>query len=132
MSFLLTQEAASDALDMVLSQVRRLINEGVFGERIHLHVVIGKPTVPFMEANQDWWNQNGILWEGSIGDRELWKRDYQSIARSKCFLTWQWQKPTREIPASVLRVGDTIYYGSAILDNIPVGKWALTLHITSA
>lgn len=122
MSHLLTREVAQQAVEFVLPAVMRLI-EGKTFKRGDLHIVIAKVGLIPNSMAFTLWCEEGILYEHSIGDRGAWYLDFGHIARSKCYLSWRHGMSTQMLQARapyLLELGDTVYYGSAVSDELVV------------
>lgn len=119
MSHLLTEKLADKAIDMILPAITALMKNGTF-KRSDLHIVVGYPGIPPGSMDKATWMAKGILWEHSIGDNDKWAAPFQDIARSKAELTWRHGMSTRLLQARkpyLLVPGDTIYFGSATIDE---------------
>lgn len=134
MSHLLTRDVAQRAVEFVLPAIARLIETKVL-RRGDLHIVVANPTFRSDADEEDHlpgagsvsvrrlWNEKGILYEHSLGDRSLWQFPFDKIARSKCYLSWYYNMPTQVLQTRaphLLRVGETVYYGSAVSDGLVV------------
>lgn len=98
----------------VLPGVERALKCG-YVKRPHIHIVSLDPSVPFMVGRD-----LPILFEHSIG-RDKWEHPYDRIARSKASISWRTGLPSREVALEkphLLLPGDTLYWGSAVVDGI--------------
>jgi hypothetical protein len=75
---------------------------------------------PHVQRNFD----EAILYEHAVGDREKWDADYAAFARAKARVAWQNgmdSHAVQELQPHLLRAGDTVLWGSIVLDGIVVG-----------
>ncbi len=120
MSRTLNRIMAKQAIDLVLPSILAAIESGKLGNYSGFHVVIVNPLCQWSEHTDIQWS---ILYEYSHGDPEHWKYEFQKIARSKAEISWRTGLSTRVIQLTaphLLIEGDTIYYGSVVIDGIVV------------
>lgn len=81
-------------------------------------------TIDFSQAEGDksveLFHEKAILLVERVGDHTTWLLPYDSIAISKAQVTLRHGKPTRDVPLEEREVGDTLFFGSAIVENIIV------------
>jgi hypothetical protein len=68
--------------------------------------------------------EEAILYEHAVGDREKWDADYAGFARAKAKVAWRTGLDShlvQELRPQLLRAGDTVLWGSAVVDGIVVG-----------
>jgi len=68
--------------------------------------------------------EDAVLYEHAIGDRAKWDADYAGLARAKARLSWLHEMDThvlQSVRPHWLRPGDTVLWGSVVLDGIVVG-----------
>jgi len=117
-SYYLDRNAAEKAVDMALPLIRGLMAEP--GQSGFLAIVIMDPARrPGDSAFAD-----AVLYEHVIGDRAQWDADYAGFARAKAKLSWRHGMDTHTLQTvrpHLLEAGDTVLWGSAVLDGIVVG-----------
>lgn len=110
MSALLTEEMAREAMEMTNALVAEMRRRKVL-ESGDCHMVVLDPIT------------GDILAEKSFGDISRWRLRFDEIARSKAAMTRRTGTTSRDIQIRspfLLQPGDTIWYGSAISDNLVV------------
>lgn len=117
-SHYLGRDAAQRAVGMAMPLIRGLMEEP--GQSGFLSIVIMDPACPpggsaFEEA---------VLYEHAVGDPARWDADYAGLARAKAKLSWLHGLDTHALQSLQphrLQPGDTVLWGSAVLDGIVVG-----------
>ncbi|WP_028999556.1 hypothetical protein [Azohydromonas australica] len=112
------RQAAEQALALTLPMIEAAMADPMVSGCGFFYLVVMDPALtpadcPFEEA---------VLLEHAVGDRSRWDADYAGFARAKARLAWnqgdthalQTQQPHR------LREGDSLLWGSAVLDGIVV------------
>lgn len=112
------RQAAEQALALTLPMIEAAMADPMVSGCGFFYLVVMDPALtpadcPFEEA---------VLLEHAVGDRSRWDADYAGFARAKARLAWnqgdthalQSQQPHR------LREGDSLLWGSAVLDGIVV------------
>jgi hypothetical protein len=90
------------------------------GESGFLYIVVMDPVRTPDNASFE----EAILYEHAVGDREKWDADYAGFARAKAKLAWRTGLDShlvQELRPQLLRAGDTVLWGSAVVDGIVVG-----------
>ena len=123
----LTQELAKLAVEQVLTVVTDPSPVGDLFKRQVCHVVILVPSIKDdhnRESSPDWPNcplVPQMLYEQSIGNKQVWTRDYDTIARCKALQLWHERNDDRsDIIPHLLFPGDTPYYGGVRRHGIVV------------
>lgn len=123
------REIAADAVKMVMPMAMVLMKEL---DRKGFYIVIANPTVKVgLLSLDEWKKEHGILYEQGVGDRSNWHKAYDSIARSKTFVSAREGLSTREIQTLrpyLLIHGDTTYFGSAHSEGLTVAVSGLPPH----
>ena len=120
MSRTLNRMMAKQAIDLVLPSILAAIESRKLGDYYGFHIVIVNPLCQWSEHTDIEWS---ILYEYSHGNPEHWKYEFQKIARSKAMISWRTGLSTRVVQLTaphLLIEGDTIYYGSVVIDGIVV------------
>lgn len=112
------RQAAEQALALTLPMIEAAMADPQVSGSGFFYLVVMDPALtpadcPFGEA---------VLLEHAVGDPSRWDADYAAFARAKARLAWsqgdthtlQTQQPHR------LREGDSLLWGSAVLDGIVV------------
>jgi len=119
-SFLLTAEMVEKAINMVSPAIMAAMDNGTL-EGHDLHIVVMDPGLrPHDVADA----HEAILYQRSFGVPANWTCPYNDFARAKPFASWRTGLPTSVICQTMpylLKEGDTLYHGSAVLDGIVVG-----------
>ena len=117
-SFFFGEELVEKAVDSVLPAVYAMMASGRL-KRHNLHIVVLNPLV------QPWNGtfEEAILFEKSLGNPYSWEHPYDKIARSKAEISWHTSLPSQMVQLRMpqhLVAGNTVYWGSAVLDGIIV------------
>jgi hypothetical protein len=119
-SYFIDRSTADKAVQLSLPMITAAMESRVAGEGGFLYIVIMKPgsgplTSSFEEA---------VLYEHAIGDREKWDADYRAFALAKAKVAWKTGfdgHVVQELKPHLLAEGDTVLWGSIVLDDIVVG-----------
>lgn len=115
---------------IILQEAMTLIHEAFYSEenkylfkRPDLHVVVAKPWIQQSTHIESLhYFETRVIWfEMTFGDPRTWQYDYRKIARAKARTTWWHSLSMREIILTrpeLLRVGDTVWPGSLIINGI--------------
>jgi len=119
-SYFLDRSSAEKAVQLSLPMINAAMESGVAGESGFLYIVIMKPGfVPHASSFEE-----AILYEYAIGDRERWDADYRAFALAKAKVAWKTGLDghvVQELKPHLLAEGDTVLWGSIVLDGIVVG-----------
>lgn len=101
------------------SQAIKMIMESGVTKRSHLAVVVTATEVikPY-DSDKSFEDNCYLIYH--FGDKTKWEHDYQSIALSKAEISVRTRKATAELEPHYLLKGDTVYWGSVVLDDIVV------------
>jgi len=119
-SYFVDRAAAEKAVGMSLPLIREAMQHKEVGESGFLYIVVMDPVR--MPDNASF--EESILYEHAVGDREKWDADYAGFARAKARLAWRTGLDShlvQELRPQLLRAGDTLLWGSAVVDGIVVG-----------
>lgn len=117
-SYYLHREAGQQAVGMAMPMIEALLAEP--GQSGFLCIVIMDPARPPADSTFE----DAVLYEHAIGDRAKWDADYAKLARAKARLSWLHGMDThvlQSVRPHCLKPGDTVLWGSAVLDGIVVG-----------
>jgi hypothetical protein len=118
-SYYLDRATAEQAVAQVLPFIERAIADYRVGDGGFLHLVVMNPGLTPTETSFE----NAILYEHSVGDRNAWDADYQRFARAKARIAWSTGQDSRVVQMlrpHLLARGDTILWGSALVDGVIV------------
>lgn len=113
MNLLLTSDVAEQAVERVLPIYEAMCEAGAFKRTGHFAIVVGTHDG----------NTFNHLFGKQIGEVRDWEHPYFRIAVSKAEITARTGRSSREaheVAPWLLEQGDTLYWGSAIEDNIVV------------
>ncbi|WP_420477314.1 hypothetical protein [Noviherbaspirillum sp. ST9] len=118
-SYLIDRHAAEKAVGLALPMIHEAMKWKEVGESGFLYIVVmdplrSPPNASFEEA---------ILYEYAVGDRTKWDADYAGFARAKARVAWRTGMDShlvQELRPYLLEPGDTVLWGSAIVDGITV------------
>lgn len=119
-SYFVDRTAAEKAVGMSLPLIREAMQHKEVGESGFLYIVVMDPVRTPDNASFE----EAILYEHAVGDREKWDADYAGFARAKARLAWRTGLDShlvQELRPHLLRAGDTVLWGSAVVDGIVVG-----------
>jgi hypothetical protein len=119
-SYFVDRAAAEKAVQFSLPMITAAMESRVAGESGFLYIVIMKPGVASASSSFE----EAILYEHAVGDREKWDADYAAFARAKAKVTWKTGLDghvVQELKPYLLEAGDTVLWGSIVLDDIVIG-----------
>ncbi len=119
-SFLLDRAAAEKAVQMSLPLIHEAMKHKEVGESGFLYIVVMDP----LRTSSVCSFEEAILYEHAVGDREKWDADYAGFARAKAKVAWRTGLDShlvQELQPHLLAAGDTLLWGSAVVDGIVVG-----------
>jgi hypothetical protein len=118
-SYFIDRQAAEKAVCMALPLITEAMKRREVGESGFLYLVVMDPVLT--PANSSF--EEAILYEYSVGDREKWDADYAGFARAKAKVAWKTGMDShlvQELRPHLLSDGDTVLWGSIVLDGIVV------------
>lgn len=110
MSGLLTKTIVRKVWERTKQRIEADLRDQYNGERTQLAVrmgFVGNPEVFFADAIGEVWDEKG--------------EKYANIATCKFGISSRTGKRTRDVRASELLPGETVFYGSEVIDNIVIG-----------
>lgn len=119
-SYFINRDAAEKAVRLSLPMIHEAMKLKEVGESGFLYIVIMDPLR--RPANSSF--EEAILYEYAVGDREKWDADYGAFARAKARVAWRTGLDShlvQELQPHLLAAGDTVLWGSAVVDGIIVG-----------
>jgi hypothetical protein len=119
-SYFIDRSTAEKAVHLTLPMINAAMENGEAGESGFLYIVIMKPGYGPLTSSFD----EAILYEHAIGDRTKWDADYGAFARAKAKVAWKTGLDghvVQELKPHLLAEGDTVLWGSIVLDGIVVG-----------
>lgn len=118
-SYLIDRHAAEKAVGLALPMIHEAMKLKEVGESGFLYIVVMDPLRgPFNTSFED-----AILYEYAVGDRSKWDADYAGFARAKARVAWRTgmdAHQVQELRPHLLAEGDTVLWGTAIVDGITV------------
>lgn len=118
-SYLIDRHAAEKAVGLALPMIHEAMKLKEVGESGFLYFVVMDPLRGPSNASFE----EAILYEHSVGDRAKWDADYAGFARAKARVAWRTGMDShlvQELRPYLLEPGDTVLWGSAIVDGITV------------
>jgi len=118
-SYLIDRHAAEKAVGLSLPMIHEAMKLKEVGESGFLYIVIMDPLRSPHNASFE----EAILYEHAVGDRSKWDADYAGFARAKARVAWRTGMDShlvQELRPYMLQPGDTVLWGSAIVDGITV------------
>jgi hypothetical protein len=118
-SYFIDRQAAEKAVSMALPLITEAMKRREVGESGFLYLVVMDPVLT--PANSSF--EEAILYEYSVGDRQKWDADYAGFARAKAKVAWKTGMDShlvQELRPQLLSDGDTVLWGSVVLDGIVV------------
>ncbi len=107
-----------EALEFTFRAIRMTMELGVT-KRSHLAVVVtATEVIKSHNPNKSFKENCYIIYP--FGEKTEWEHDYESIALSKAEISVRTRKATAELEPHYLLKGDTVYWGSVVLDDIVV------------
>lgn len=120
-SYLIDRRVAQAAVAMSLPLMTEAMKHKEVGESGFLYVVVMNPALGPAQASFD----DAILYENAaLGDRAKWDADYGAFARAKAKVAWKSGRDShavQELQPYLLQQGDTVLWGSVVVDGIVVG-----------
>ncbi len=119
-SYFIDRATAEKAVQLSLPMINAAMESRVAGESGFLYIVIMKPG--FTPASSSF--EEAILYEHAVGDTAKWDADYGKFARAKARVAWKTGLDghvVQELKPHLLEQGDTVLWGSIVLDDIVVG-----------
>lgn len=119
-SYLIDRHAAEKAVGFALPMIHEAMKLKEVGESGFLVIVVMDPLRGPTESSFE----DAILYEYSVGDRSKWDADYAGFARAKARVAWRTGMDShlvQELRPYLLAPGDTVLWGTAIVDGITVG-----------
>lgn len=119
-SYLIDRATAERAVELSMPMIHAAMENRIAGESGFLYVVIMKPgSSPLTSSFEE-----SILYENNVfGDRQKWDADYGEFARAKARIAWRTGMDShrvQEFYPHLLGKGDTVLWGSVVLDGIVV------------
>lgn len=118
-SYFIDRPAAEKAVQFCLPMITAAMESKVAGESGFLYIVIMKPGATPAASSFE----NAVLYEHAVGDREKWDADYAGFAYAKARVAWKTGMDghlVQELKPHLLEKGDTVLWGSVVLDDIVV------------
>lgn len=119
-SYFIDRDAAQKAVSLSMPMINAAMESREAGESGFLYIVIMKPG--FTSASGAF--SDAILYEHAVGDQTKWDADYGHFARAKAKLAWRTGIDAylvQQMKPQLLAPGDTVLWGSIVLDGIVVG-----------
>ena len=114
---ILTPGLVQEAYEMVYPLIEATLANRA--KRQHLAIVV-TATSAILETDTNKSFQENCLFTASIGEEKKWEYEYDVIALSKAEKSARTGKGSAELAPHYLIDGDTIYWGSVVLDDIVV------------
>ncbi|HYD94883.1 MAG TPA: hypothetical protein VEC01_06125 [Noviherbaspirillum sp.] len=118
-SYFIDRHAAEKAVGLALPMIHEAMKQKEVGESGFLYIVIMDPLRgPAVSSFEE-----AILYEYSVGDRSKWDADYAGFARAKARVSWRNGMDghlVQELRPHMLAAGDTVLWGSVVVDGIVV------------
>ncbi|RZI40267.1 hypothetical protein EGT07_24625 [Herbaspirillum sp. HC18] len=119
-SYFIDRDAAEKAVGLVLPMIEEAMTQKEVGESGFLYIVVMDPLRgPAVSSFEE-----AILYEHAVGDRSKWDADYARFARAKARVAWRSGMDShmvQELRPHLLAAGDTVLWGSVVVDGIVVG-----------
>ena len=119
-SYWLDRDTAKKTVSMLRPFLLQAMTVSEIGESGFLYIVIMDPAITSSESTFE----EAILYEHSIGDPARWDADYKLFAQAKAKISWVTGSDSHTVQEHkpyLLKRGDTILWGSAVIDGIVVG-----------
>ncbi|HVK95712.1 MAG TPA: hypothetical protein VM571_13410 [Noviherbaspirillum sp.] len=119
-SYFINRETAEQAVKLSLPSIQEAMQRKEVGESGFLYIVIMDPLLRPTGASFE----QAILYEHAVGDRSKWDADYAGFARAKAQLAWRTgmdAHAVQECRPQLLTTGDTVLWGSVVVDDIVIG-----------
>ncbi|HEY0847299.1 MAG TPA: hypothetical protein VGE12_18160 [Noviherbaspirillum sp.] len=114
------RDTAEKAVRLSLPMIHEAMKLKEVGESGFLYIVVMDP----LRRPDNSTFEDAILYEHAVGDREKWDADYAGFARAKARVAWRTGLDShlvQELLPHLLAAGDTVLWGSAVVDGIVVG-----------
>jgi hypothetical protein len=118
-SYFIDRHAAEKAVKMSLPLITEAMKLKEVGESGFLYLVVMDPVLT--PANSSF--EEAILYEYPVGDESKWDADYAGFARAKARVAWKNGMDghaVQELRPHLLTAGDTVLWGSIVVDGIVV------------
>ena len=118
-SYLIDRHAAEKAVGLALPMIHEAMKLKEVGESGFLYIVVMDP----LRSPHETSFEEAILYEHAVGDRSKWDADYAGFARAKARVAWRTGMDShlvQELRPYLLAPGDTVLWGSAVVDGITV------------
>jgi len=118
-SYLIDRHAAEKAVGLALPMIHEAMKLKEVGESGFLYIVVMDPLRTPHNASFE----EAIVYEHSVGDRSKWDADYAGFARAKARVAWRTGMEAhlvQELRPHLLAAGDTVLWGTAMVDGITV------------
>lgn len=116
---ILTANTVNRAFDQVKPYIEATLNSGLT-KRQHLAVVVSVTKAIDRQTHLKEFGEDDCYLVTGFGEKSAWKYDYAKIALSKAEKSVRTGKASGDLSPHYLREGDTIYWGSVVLDDIVV------------
>lgn len=119
-SHLIDRHAAEKAIGMAMPLITEAMTRKEVGESGFLYIVVMDP---LRKPGQSSFEE-AILYEHAVGDRSKWDADYAGFAHAKARVAWRTGMDShvvQELYPHLLESGDTVLWGTAVVDGIVVG-----------
>jgi len=118
-SYFIDRHAAEKAVGLALPMIQEAMKQKEVGESGFLYIVVMDPLRgPAVSSFEE-----AILYEYAVGDRSKWDADYAGFARAKARVSWRNGMDghmVQELRPQLLAAGDTVLWGSVVVDGITV------------
>lgn len=118
-SYFIDRRAAEKAIGLAMPMIEAAMRLKEVGESGFLYIVVMNPLLTPDRCSFE----EAILHEHAVGDREKWDADYGAFARAKARVAWNTGMDghlVQELRPHMLRAGDTVLWGSVVVDGIVV------------
>lgn len=119
-SYFINRHTAEKAVGLSLPMIHEAMKLKEVGESGFLYIVVMDP----LRTPENSSFEEAILYEHAVGDREKWDADYAGFARAKARVAWRSGldgHTVQELRPHLLAAGDTVLWGSVVVDGIVVG-----------
>jgi hypothetical protein len=118
-SYFIDRQTAEKAVGYSLPLIEEAMKQKEVGESGFLFIVVMDPLLGPATSHFD----DAILYEYAVGDQSKWDADYGEFARAKARISWRTgmdSHQVQELRPHLLAAGDTVLWGSVIVDGIVV------------
>lgn len=118
-SYCIDRHIAQQAVHMSLPLIQEAMQRKEVGESGFLYLVILDP----VRMPGEWAFEEAVLYEHAVGDVSKWDADYAGFARAKARVAWRTGQDghhVQELRPHMLVPGDTVLWGSVVLDGLVV------------